>query len=118
LTGIAAEYRRAAVAALSSKRVYRGEIDLAREIAALNADSSNSSTVRVRQQTGAAASGNTGSSGSKGLLQAAGGSSSNMQMFAAEGSEEAAAAGGAQESPTGRGSFDVDELLAWSQNNL
>jgi hypothetical protein len=118
LTGIAAEYRRAAVAAHSSKRVYRGEIDLAREIAALNADSSNSSAVRVRQQTGAAASGNTGSSGSNGLLQAAGGSSSNRQLFAAEALEAAAAAVGAHESPTGRGSFDVDELLAWSQNNL
>jgi hypothetical protein len=118
LAGIAAEYRRAAAAAHSSKRVYKGEVDLAREIAALNDDSSNSSALRVGRQTGAAAFGSAGSSSSKGLLQAASGSSSDRHLLAADSSGAAAAAGGAQESPTGRGSFDVDELLAWSQNNL
>jgi hypothetical protein len=117
LAGIAAEYRRAAVAAHSSKHVYRGEVDLAQEIAALNGDSSNSSAALVRRPAGAVASA-ARCSGIKGLLRTAGEPRSDRQMAVAADAEASVAADEAAEGLTGRGSFDVDELLAWSQNNM
>ncbi|WIA09423.1 hypothetical protein OEZ85_008828 [Tetradesmus obliquus] len=123
LSGIAAEYRKAAVAAHSSGHVYRGEVDLARELAALNAHSSHNSAAWVQQHGGAGAGtdvssvGSAGSSYGKGLLQAASPSSGRHAADVAGANASAATADEAV-SPTGRGSFDVDELLAWSQNNM
>jgi hypothetical protein len=118
LSGIAAEYRKAAVAAHSSRRVYRGEIDLAREIAALNADSSDSTAAHVGVRVGTAALG--GSSGIRDSrsVQSGVGPSSVTQSVGVGGEAAPAAAGDVAGSPSGRGSFDVDELLAWSQNNM
>ncbi|WIA29507.1 hypothetical protein OEZ86_012008 [Tetradesmus obliquus] len=114
---------KAAVAAHSSRRVYRGEVDLARELAALNARSSHSSAARVQQHAGVGAGtdvssvGIAGSGYGKGLLQAAG-PSRGRQAADAAGANASCAAADEAASPTGRGSFDVDELLAWSQNNM
>jgi hypothetical protein len=123
LAGIAAEYRKAAVAADSSRRVYRGEVDLARELAALNADSSSSSAARGLQHVGVGAGAGVlaiGSAGSNHSNSAgvAAGPSSGSQSVGEAGVEASAAADYGSVSPTGRGSFDVDELLAWSHNNM
>lgn len=110
LRGVAAAYRAAAAAARGSRCVFRGEVDLARELAALNSSSSTS-----MHDSSAAAAVRGGAQRQQQQLQRG-----ERQQHAAGASAAGAAGSSSVGSPAaaGRTSFDLDELLTWTTNNM
>lgn len=114
LTGVAAEFRAAAREAQSTKRVFRGEIDLAVEISLMHQQQQHGGGGQqqyhqhgVDEVSSKVAAGSMGTDLMISYHQ-------QQQQHPAEG--HAAAAAAAVSSP--RESFDIDDLLNWSQDNM